>query len=362
MPTEAQDVRSHSAPSPADRPTEFGDQWPTFPVGLPAMRASAEWQSMTLGNPVHLTAKSVVQPGSDGPVNSDSLVAPVDLLVNEIKFGVRVTLGSGSTNHLIFSGGVIQAGLVLGDHRLTKGEVPIWLFGPSQYVNNPFSAAQASVADGEEAWQDTVTFDLAYETSAPIHTPLFLRRGEVIVPTLGVTEGVIGKFTQNVTCYVSYSCTELVSGRPSRRTLPYWASWVSRNPFDPASTSANSDSSLETDLVNATQQDLRLLYLTGVTRALDQANNFEIGDGCGAFAAQLAQLQIQASDGSPVVPDIVGFRTLFSGLTRAWPCRGTMKPGEYLKAFLTVQAAAAGATAGTYQCSAHVGMHGEYDL
>src|SRR5574337_755715 len=91
----------------------------------PAGATPSTSRSYSKGTPIHLTSTvTVSQSGQSAPVNSEALKNPLKeaMEIHAIKFQITGTNVTGAA---------AAVEIVMGGHKLTKGFVPVWLFGRS---------------------------------------------------------------------------------------------------------------------------------------------------------------------------------------------------------------------------------------
>ena len=279
---------------------------------------------MRLTSPLHLTADTVIESNASGGVNAIALKNPIGgpMQVHQIKFQLTATLLSGQDSGALGSlGGVIGASISIGNHPLTNGFVPVWLFGrPNNVVNG--GEDFVDVQTGEERSISEYVWNLP--------RPMYVPDGATITPSFQ-HRGLI-KNQVAVRMSVSAKSYGLDAPDPEKIFIPYVSSYVSKNFI---ANDEDTDQSLETDLVNTFPKPLFLQRFTGRTQLFNSATG-AVTDLDPTSSLNILSVRMADSNGRAIVPTYTVFGNVFSYATRSWDLdgRAQMDPNAYYRVFL----------------------------
>jgi hypothetical protein len=287
------------------------------------------------GWPIHLTAQVLLQPGASGQAPAlQSLRSPVGrwLVIEEVKFEVE-TLSADNTDsaspisNASCIGSVIAASLLRGRNHITRGYVPVSMFGP---VEN-------SSAEKILFYEDATNVGLLEEYSWRPPVPIIVAPGDVLSPSFE-HRGLYG-FKSRIR--VSYA-GKLYKDKPQGyEILPYVAAWTSA-PLDLSGTESE-DISTEKDLLNPSEDRiLTVVHMVGRALGLWQSaatggivtiSEICAGDGSAWFDTMKLGYQtgvkISTSWGNPVVPEYLPFPAVFDFVDRKLDMEHIVPPENY---------------------------------
>lgn len=312
---------------------------PSLPPGprkIPPYQVNPTYQQQPIA-PVHLSAAVQLQPGASGAPPLAALKNPMgqDMEILEVKFEISTATGSGAA-----LGGSVACELTLGGYKLTKGSVPVWLFGRAENLSAEFKTdAALGINYNAYTWR--------------LPRPLFIPAGALISPKFNHLGYVNGDLTVRVG-YSGRACFK----QPRSISMPWVASYASKV-FNPINV-AGSDSSQELDLVNATEQVFRLQRFVGRTSFISQAGTFS-EEFPQSFATRYLNLRMVDSYGRPIVRTYTPFRSVFGAPTRSWELEevgAELDPSAYYRVFLKKSAMTMAASQNGGQAQAYVSMVG----
>lgn len=360
-----------------------------------------------LGEPISLTAGSIVKANSTAAVNTRALRNPTGapMEIHEIRFEAAIDDTSTSAGERMveyITPGVMGVDLSLGSMPLTNGFVPAWLLGRGTHLRE-----EGGVGSNGKRVLHT------WRLSRPMYVPA----GGVVTPTLQHRGGI----TQPLDMRITLSGRSLVGQRkPTRSFLPYATSYVSKT-FD-ANSLRDTDESRELDLVNPSSEPLmverftgRLLVSTRYTATGYSPKTWTLGERCLSdttkiyectdpgtgpstsaptgygsgiscgngvyftyigqtpgvtstetdfpdFGNSLVYLRMLSSTGHPAVRNWTLFRNVFPPHTRSWETQHLLGPKNFYKVFLAKNLPAGQFdvlnTYGYLKVQAHIGMVG----
>lgn len=245
-------------------------------------------------SPVHLSSSLVLVSGGNGSVSPAALKNPMgqDMEVLEIKFELS---GDAMAGQQAVFGGTIMCELVMGNHKITNGSIPVWNFGRAENLEGESKGA------GANSFQ-------SYSWRLP--RPLYVPAGAVVAPKFTHT----GFTTQPINVRVGYSArTTFV--KPKRIYLPWVAKYISKA-FNPLQ-NADVDNSTELDLVNPHAEPLHLQRFVGRTLKI-RSDGVANEDDPQSFGSQYLTMRMTDSYGRPIVRSYTPFRSVFGAITRSW--------------------------------------------
>ncbi len=263
------------------------------------------------GDPLHLTASTIVRSNTTSPPNIIALKCPLDrpMAIHEIRW---VLYGDHA-----FPGSTIGCRLNIGNIEVTNGFVPVWLFGSAEQST---SSPQSQSQDRALAW----TF--VWKLASPIYVPV----GGI----LRAEFAHLGLANFDITARIGYAASMIDSKVPNNLYIPYAMSYLSKSfPIDTADT----DESKETDLFNTTGSPLCL------QRLVSRAHFFVPAavEGIDVFAEgreqiqDMIQVKIIDSDGNPIIRDFSRMSCMFNNLTCSWELHGAyLRDNMFYKVYL----------------------------
>jgi hypothetical protein len=286
------------------------------------------------GWPLHLTAQMLLQPGASGQSPAlQTLRAPVGrwLVIEEIKFEVKM---AGADNPDVATavtnangmGSVIAVGLSRGQDQITKGYVPMSMFGPSA------KPSAERILYLEDAGVLAYSFYEEYSWRLPV--PIILAPGDVLVPTFEHR----GLFNYKARARISYS-GKLYRNKPDGYgVLPYVASWAAQ-PLQLDGTEREVLST-EKDLVNpSSEATMRAHYMLGrIYFPWQGASNVTMTEGVAEnpatwfnapLAADQTKVKISTSWANPVIPEYVPYPAAFDLVNRKLDMEHIIPPEAY---------------------------------
>ncbi len=273
-------------------------------------------------HPISLLATVVLQPNQSDSPNTMALknpnAQPMELL--EIKFLIGQTTQLANTPG--FNGATLACKLTMGSLKISNNFIPVWLYGRGDAL----VTEQLGIFNGAGPFPNSYCL-----FSWKLPRPLYVPPGAVLAPEFQHTGQA------NVPLTVSICYSGRVLARPLDETqafpVPYVASWQSKG-FDVHA--ADIDSSHETDLVNATNEDVHICRMAGrlTSTAGGGANENNLDD-------ELITIDMFDSRGYPWVQLPAFFRQVFSATTRSWemPIEPVLPSGTYVIANITKAAA-----------------------
>lgn len=250
-------------------------------------------------SPIHLSGSVVIASGANATVPASALKNPMgqDMEILEIKFELSLPAFVLSAYNASFAGATIACELTMGSLKLTNGSIPVFLFGRAENLSAESKYDRA-----------TETVYAAFTWRLP--RPLFVPAGAAVVPNFTHT----GMTPDAINVRIGYSARTIFV-KPRRIYVPWVAKYSSKS-FNPIS-AADTDASIELDLVNPNPETLYLQRFVGRTVSV---NPSYVGktEGPVAFSSQYLSARITDSYGRPIVRDFTPFYGIFSPLTRSW--------------------------------------------
>ena len=295
--------------------------------------------------PIHLTASTTLRSGRESGVNAAALKNPTEdpMEICEIKINLQAVESAYTVGSFI--GQPVGMRLDLGKIPLTNGYVPSWVFGKPWNMGNYYYGGATAV--GSSSMYGFANY--VWRLSKPLYVP----GGSVLVPTLKHFGYGIG----DINVQISYSGRGY-GGKysPTKVFVPWVCNYTSKA-LDYTST-AQTDSSNELDLVNIFDQPLRVDRFVGIigrTTGTDTASPALIQDNADMSGAYLSA-RIVSSFGEPLVRNFVPFGALFPAVQPSWECEHVMPPRTYYKVYLSKAAATTGSA--LYTANANVSLVG----
>jgi hypothetical protein len=218
--------------------------------------------------------------------------------IHEIRFSLKST-------QTYLTGGTMACKLDLGRIAITNGFVPVWNFG--------------RVISYDQ--------DLNCQYSWKLQHPLQIAAGGFLAASFQN----LGQLGATITARITYFASTIDQRQASstrRIFLPYVSAYIGK--AFPWST-ADSDTSSETDLLNPFDSDLRISRLIGRFNVF--LSNTQIN--ASRFGARLLSVRASLSNGDPLIRTLTPFQQAFGEDGRAWEQRNTvLKPHQYFQIFV----------------------------
>ena len=281
------------------------------------------------GNAFTLTSSIDLAPQSDGSGNSLALKNPNPGSAMEVMaFTFQIVPDSepspgattGYTNMVY--GDSISVNITADGVPLTNDLIPIWLMSGVQ----PGHVAR---------WAD-----LGYvEYVVMLDIPMWLPPDAEI----DISMAHSGVVNVSATVYVGVEARRVKTAKPSKRMMPYWASYVtSQIDF----TTSGEFSSSENDLMNGSGAELDVRRLVGrvgmvgapVTPPTDFISLGEESNIPPDASVNNYFIQMDDSEGFPLVQYPSAFGGVFNFTSRAWETKDKMAKGGYFNAYGTIRA------------------------
>lgn len=287
----------------------------------------------------------------DVPSNSD-IEAPAGSLINasgeaievhSFKFSLRPSNKTLqeldiSPAMALVSGGQVGVALSVKDpsdngYSLTRGQVPIWSFGPAHGIGDEFSFQSLGSGLGETIFSTTATYQWKLDH------PLFIPPGARIVPVFRS----IGSFNFEITAGVTaVGRTVPHSGKQSTYKVPWVATYLSSSyQYNDVGNEESSPKALQNPTNKPVTIERFIGRLYNVTTNLIDANVRGIQDvtqlvstlsgSADSWFARCFSLQMADSMGNPLVRVSTLFRNVFEPAVRSWEVRHLLPPEQFFR-------------------------------
>lgn len=286
----------------------------------------------------------------DVPSNSD-IEAPAGSLINasgeaveihSFKFSLRpsnTTLqGLNATSMALVSGGQVGVSLAVKDstdngYSLTRGQVPIWSFGPAHGIGDEFSFQLLGSGSAESVYSTTATYQWKLDF------PLFVPAGARIVPVFRS----IGSFNFEVNAGISaVGRTVSHAGKQATYKVPWVATYLSSSyQYNDVASEESSPKALQNPNNKPVTIERFIGRLYNVTtnnvdinvKGIQDINQLVINlnGSADSWFGRCFRIQMADSMGNPLVRVPTLFRSVFEPALRSWEVKQILPPEQFFR-------------------------------
>lgn len=330
------------------------DGWSVWPKTLPewldhpVIGPVANWEGSeddvnNIGDPIILTASTVLAPGAVGSPNLASLSNPYGLPMEllEVRFSVAPT-DTDITSFRAITGLGIGVKMDLGSIPVVDVDVPLSCFGSYRDCSKPVDPYNVASTTDASQWLPDPNVAVPNNVNTywwRLKYPLYIPGGT----TLNASFHHMSQEPVDAKVWVTYHCRVRPKGyKPNKLMVPWVCSFNSKAFNVVSEAPADSDESSELDLVNSFSEPLEVTRLVGsFSSILTAAGQATVNTASEVVnipqPREYTYVTARTSQGDDVIFNQTPWEALWPTAWRTWdmPDGTLFSPGEWLKVTLT---------------------------